>query len=168
MMPESSLSARLHRKARASRWDVSVEVFARALDPIAHGFNNLLTVISGFTELPIAGLETGDPLFDELRQVALAAERGAALTRQLLAFSRLRDAMLQRFVLSRVVQASELTVRRLAGERIAIEFRTDADDAGRVLAEAGQIEQSLVLNACAAMASGGRLSITTSVHSRIG
>ena len=157
-----------HLRERQVRQAQKMEAVGRLAGGIAHDFNNLLTVISGFTELAITGLETDDPLYDELQQVAMAAERGASLTRQLLAFSRRRDTRPEPVVLASVVRQAEPMVRRLAGERVATEVRTAGDDVGTILAEPGEIERilkNLVLNAVDAMPGGGTLTIATSVRS---
>ncbi|MGC4083376.1 MAG: response regulator [Vicinamibacterales bacterium] len=142
-----------------------MEAIGRLAGGVAHDFNNLLTVISGFTDMAISGLAPGDPLRGDLEQVALAGERGAALTRQLLAFSRKQALEPVPFVLGKVVREAESMVRRLVGEDVAIDIRASDADAGTILAEPGQIEQvlmNLVVNARDAMPTGGRLTITTS------
>jgi two-component system NtrC family sensor kinase len=141
-----------------------MEAVGRLAGGVAHDFNNLLTVISGFTEMALAGLAPADPLRRDLEQIALAGERGAALTRQLLAFSRKQTLEPKSFSLGQVVRDAESMVRRLVGEDVTIDFRASADEGGLVMAEPGQIEQvlmNLVVNARDAMPSGGRLSIGT-------
>ncbi len=141
-----------------------MEAVGRLAGGIAHDFNNLLTVISGFTEMAMSGLDASNPLRRDLEQVAIAGERGAALTRQLLAFSRKQTLEPQSFVLSKVVREAESMVRRLVGEDVTLDLRAADNDAGSILAEPGQIEQvlmNLVVNARDAMPTGGRLTIST-------
>ena len=154
-----------HALEQQFRQAQKMEAVGRLAGGVAHDFNNLLTVISGFTEMAIAGLEPNDPLRNDLEQVAIAGDRGAALTRQLLAFSRKQALEPQAFVLSKVVREAESMVRRLVGEDVTIDLRAPDEDAGTILAEPGQIEQvlmNLVVNARDAMPTGGRLTIRTS------
>jgi len=156
-----------HALEQQFRQAQKMEAVGRLAGGVAHDFNNLLTVISGFTEMAMSGLEAGDPLRHDLEQVALAGERGAALTRQLLAFSRKQALEPLPFVLSKVVREAESMVRRLVGEDVSIDLHAPDIDAGTVLAEPGQIEQvlmNLVVNARDAMPTGGRLSIATASH----
>ncbi|HUR35762.1 MAG TPA: response regulator [Vicinamibacterales bacterium] len=156
-----------HALEQQFRQAQKMEAVGRLAGGVAHDFNNLLTVISGFTEMAMLGLEPDDPLLGDLQQVAMAGERGAALTRQLLAFSRKQALEPAPFVLSRVVREAESMVTRLVGEDVAITLRTDEADAGSILAEPGQIEQvlmNLVVNARDAMPTGGRLTITTGIR----
>jgi len=154
-----------HALEQQFRQAQKMEAVGRLAGGVAHDFNNLLTVISGFTEMAMAGLEANDPLRRDLEQVAIAGERGAALTRQLLAFSRKQALEPQSFVLSKVVREAESMVRRLVGEDVTIDLRALDEDDSTVLAEPGQIEQvlmNLVVNARDAMPTGGRLTILTS------
>ncbi len=154
-----------HALEQQFRQAQKMEAVGRLAGGVAHDFNNLLTVISGFTEMAMAGLEANDPLRRDLEQVAIAGDRGAALTRQLLAFSRKQALEPQSFVLSKVVREAESMVRRLVGEDVTIDLRAPDEDASTILAEPGQIEQvlmNLVVNARDAMPTGGRLTIRTS------
>jgi two-component system, cell cycle sensor histidine kinase and response regulator CckA len=151
-----------HALEQQFRQAQKMEAIGRLAGGVAHDFNNLLTVISGFTEMAMAGLEPDDPLLSDLQQVALAGERGAALTRQLLAFSRKQALDPAPFALGRVVRDAESMVRRLVGEDVSIDLITGEIDTGTILAEPGQIEQvlmNLVVNARDAMPTGGCLTI---------
>jgi PAS domain S-box-containing protein len=138
-----------------------LEAIGRLAGGVAHDFNNLLTVISGYTETLLVGRDRADE--PELEQIAIAAERAAALTRQLLAFSR-RQVLQPRVIdPNEVVRGVTPMLNRLIGEDI--ELRTSlADPLDPVLADPSQLEQVLVnltVNARDAMPHGGRLEIRT-------
>jgi len=130
---------------------------------IAHDFNNLLTVISGRSQLGIETLARSHPLHRDLDLIRKTADRAAALTRQLLAFSRKQILQPKVFALNELVAASTSLLQRLIGEDIELTFAA-APDAGRVRADPGQVEQvivNLVVNARDAMPRGGRLTVET-------
>jgi len=140
-----------------------MEALGKLAGGIAHDFNNLLTVISGRS-----GLLLGRPLdsasvrrdVDIIRE---AAERAAALTRQLLAFSRKQVLERKAIDLNAVVIGVEVMVRQLIGEHIAPAVRL-APQLAAVSADRSQMEQiilNLVVNARDAMPDGGQLSIST-------
>ncbi len=140
-----------------------MEAVGRLAGGVAHDFNNILTIILGYLEIVRPSLSEADPRRADLAEVEAAAQRAAALTRQLLAFSRrqvLRPALID---LNAVVRDVEKMLRRLIGEDIKV--TTDlAPGLGTVLADQGQIEQvlmNLVVNARDAMPDGGRLTIAT-------
>lgn len=128
---------------------------------VAHDFNNLLTVISGNSQLALRRLPAEHPQRRNIEQIHHAGQRAAALTHQLLAFS--RKQILQPTVLDLNAVAYNLTpmLRRLIGEHIELSV-TLRPDAGLVKADAGQIEQvimNLCVNARDAMPQGGRLTL---------
>ncbi len=152
---QRALEARL---AEAQR----MEAIGQLAGGIAHDFNNLLTAIRGFAGLVMDSLPAGEAQNrEDLRQIVESADRAAALTQQLLAYSR-------RLVLDPVVvdpaavaRGVAPLLRRLIGEHIAIEL-SDEPDLGRVKVDPGQLEQvivNLAVNARDAMPRGGRLTI---------
>ena len=146
------------------RQSQKMEAVGRLAGGVAHDFNNLLTVIKGYSELMLDQVKTGDPLRDELEEVKKAADRAAALTRQLLAFSRKQVLEPRVLDLNQVVANLEKLLRRLLGEDIHFETQL-AEDLGRVKADPGQTEQvlmNLAVNARDAMPVGGKLTISTS------
>jgi len=141
-----------------------MEAVGRLAGGVAHDFNNLLSVILGYADLSSSLLDPGHPVFEKIAQMRRAAERGAGLTRQLLAFSR-RQVVHPRIVdLNKVVSGSTDMLKRLVGEDVAISFQS-AVDLWMVKVDPGQIEQILMnlsVNARDAMPRGGRILIETS------
>jgi two-component system cell cycle sensor histidine kinase/response regulator CckA len=140
-----------------------LEAVGRLAGGVAHDFNNILTAITGYTDLLLDDFRPNDPRRADLEEIRAAAQRAAALTRQLLAFS--RKQMLQPRVLdlNEAVQALEKMLRRLIGEDVELVFTPQAG-LGAVRADPGQIEQvllNLAVNARDAMPDGGQLTIET-------
>jgi two-component system, cell cycle sensor histidine kinase and response regulator CckA len=130
---------------------------------VAHDFNNLLTVITGYRELMLKGLSPDDGLYLNAQEIRKAGERGAGLTRQLLAFGRKQVVERKPLDVNALILDAERTLRRLIGEEIELTTALDPR-LGRVLADAGEIQQiimNLGLNARDAMPDGGKLAITT-------
>ena len=141
-----------------------MESVGRLAGGVAHDFNNLLTVINGYTQLLLERTGNDDRLHAQLTEIHHAGDRAAALTRQLLAFSR-RQVLETRVVdLNRIVTGMRPMLERLLGE--AIELRVEVDPGGAVVrADPHQLEQvlmNLAVNARDAMPRGGRLLISTS------
>ena len=130
---------------------------------VAHDFNNLLTIISGYGQLILNNLNASDPNRHSAEQIMRAGERAAALTKQLLAFSR-RQVLQPKVVdLNRVVTGLGAMLRRLIGEDVDLRLELDSG-LGRVYADPGQLEQmimNLVINARDAMPRGGTLIVET-------
>ncbi|MCX6624776.1 MAG: ATP-binding protein [Acidobacteria bacterium] len=135
---------------------------------VAHEFNNLLTVINGYSRLLLDRLSPDDPARSDLEGILLAGERAAELTRRLLAFSRKQLLQPRLIDLNRLVSDSRQLLERMAGKNVEVRtaFRIDA---GTVFADPHQLEQvlvSLVLNARDAMPQGGQISIETAAVER--
>jgi PAS domain S-box-containing protein len=129
---------------------------------VAHDFNNLLTVIIGHVGIMLADPRETDSL-ESLEAVQGAAERAAALTKQLLAFSRRQMMRSQTMNLNEVIQNLMGMLKRLIKENIELEF-IPGSSLGTVKADPNEIERvllNLVVNAQDAMPSGGRLTIET-------
>ncbi len=140
-----------------------MEAVGRLAGGVAHDFNNLLTIMLGFSEIVEGRLEGEPQLQEYVGEIGDAAQRAAALTRQLLAFSRRQVLAAQVLDLNAVVANLEKMLRRLIGEDVELKT-VRAPALGRVKADAGQIEQvimNLAVNARDAMPEGGKLSIET-------
>ena len=140
-----------------------MEAVGRLAGGIAHDFNNLLTAIFGSSDLLLEDLTVDDQRRADVEDIKKAAQRAAALTRQLLAFSRKQVLALQVLDLNALIADLEKMLRRLIGEDI--EFRTIlTSDLGAVRADPGQLEQvimNLAVNARDAMPQGGKLTLET-------
>jgi two-component system, cell cycle sensor histidine kinase and response regulator CckA len=140
-----------------------MEAVGRLAGGIAHDFNNLLTIIGGLSALTVPQVPEGSKARRNLEQVVQAAERAAALTQQLLTFSRRQLVEAEVLDPNNVVEGLESMLRRLIGEHILL--RTDlARDVGRIRGNRVQLEQvvlNLALNARDAMPEGGTLTLQT-------
>jgi PAS domain S-box-containing protein len=140
-----------------------MEAVGRLAGGIAHDFNNLLTVIGGEASFALKDVSQPGRLRRSLERVIEAAERAAALTQQLLTFSRRQIAQAEELQLNDVVQKLQALLRPLIGEHIAVRTLL-ADDLGMVRGNRVQLEQvvmNLALNARDAMPDGGTLTIQT-------
>jgi PAS domain S-box-containing protein len=139
------------------------ESLGRLAGGVAHDFNNLLTVMRGYTALLLDQLLPTHPLRQHVASIDVAAEQGANLTRQLLAFSRPQVVRPQRVDLRHAVAHTEPMLRRLVREDIEVLVDTWAA-ALPVRIDTAQLHQVLVnlaANASDAMPQGGRLRIST-------
>jgi CheY-like chemotaxis protein len=140
-----------------------MEAVGKLAGGVAHDFNNLLSVITGYTELLLNKLDGKNPVRRELEEIHRAGERAAALTGQLLAFSRRQVLQPKLLQLPEVVENIGKMLRRLIGEDI--EFVIEASpDPWTVRVDPSQVEQilmNLVVNARDAMPRGGKLVIST-------
>jgi PAS domain S-box-containing protein len=141
-----------------------MEAVGRLAGGVAHDFNNMLNVITGYSELALRKIAADAPERRHLEEILKAADRAAGLTRQLLAFS--RKQVLRPLVLNLNAVASEVQkmLTRVIGEDIALVTEL-SPDLGNVLADRGQIEQvlmNLAVNARDAMPDGGTLTLRTS------
>ncbi len=140
-----------------------METVGRLAGGIAHEFNNLLTVIGGYSDLLLKGFRPDDPSREAVQEIAGAAARAATLTRQLLAFGR-KQVLRPRVVdVNGVVSGMRPILERLLGGHVEVDIRLQAA-LGRVSVDRGQLEQvvmNLAVNARDAMPRGGRLTFET-------
>jgi len=156
-------SRALHDREEQLRQSQKMEAIGRLAGGVAHDFNNLLTAIIGYTDMIGERADVDPSTSREVREIRRAADRGAALTRQLLAFSR------KQFLNPTVININESVagllhmLPRLIGDHIQTDARLGTG-LGFVKADASQIEQvivNLVLNARDAMPTGGDVTIET-------
>ncbi|MEO7908365.1 MAG: PAS domain S-box protein [Roseiflexaceae bacterium] len=140
-----------------------MEAIGQLAGGIAHDFNNLLTVILGNAELLLDPDTPADTLHEHAEQIHDTAKRAAALTSQLLAFSRKQLLVPCRLNINTVINEMRQLLHQLIGENIELVTRL-ACDGGSVYADPCQVEQvimNLVVNARDAMPYGGTLAIQT-------
>jgi PAS domain S-box-containing protein len=143
------------------RQSQKLEAIGRLAGGVAHDFNNILMSIMGAADLLLMQLTGDNPARDEASEIKQSVERGAGLTRQLLAFSRRQKTQPRRFALDDVVCGMDTMLRRLIGPEIEFEIIRGAEPT-TVMADSGQLEQvvlNLVINARDAMPDGGRLTV---------
>jgi PAS domain S-box-containing protein len=146
------------------RQSQKMEAIGQLAGGIAHDFNNMLTAISGYAELLAYSFDEGDPRADDVDQVRKAAAHAAALTRQLLTFSRKQVLLPQRLDVNDVVRDLEPMLARTIGAEV--ELKTSLED-GLAFVETdpdqlAQIVLNMAINARDAMPNGGLLTISTS------
>ena len=155
--------AALRRSEDHLRQAQKMEGIGRLAGGIAHDFNNLLTAIQGHAQFLLEDLPADSTPHADAEEIKRAADRAAALTRQLLAFSRKQVLQPQLLDMNLVIRDMQKLLRRVIREDIELITSLD-DDVWPVLADAGQMEQivmNLAVNARDAMPGGGTLTIRT-------
>ncbi len=140
-----------------------LEAVGKLSGGVAHDFNNILGVIIGYSEALQQMMPADDPMREAVDEIEKAGRRAAALTQQLLAFSRKQVLEPKVLDLNSIVADVEKMLRRLIGEDLELEI-VPASALGRVKADRGQIEQvilNLAVNARDAMPHGGKLKVET-------
>jgi signal transduction histidine kinase len=140
-----------------------MEAVGRLAGGIAHDFNNLLTIILGYSEMLMTRDDMPEQVLQDTNEIVKAARSAAALTRQLLAFSRRSMLEPRDISLNDVVGQVHSLLERLIGEDITMRIRL-AHDLKPVRADPGHLEQvvmNLAVNARDAMPAGGQLTIET-------
>ncbi len=140
-----------------------MEAVGRLAGGVAHDFNNMLTIVDGYSQLGLDRLDSNDPLHGYFEEIHNASRRATALTRRLLTFSRRQVLQPQRVDLNALIAELQGMLRRLIGEDI--ELKTNLQPGvGTVRVDPAQIEQvimNLAVNARDAMPRGGKLIIET-------
>ncbi len=145
------------------RHSQKMEAIGQLAGGVAHDFNNLLTVITGHAELSLMQFPISGPQRDSLLQIAMAGERAAQLTRQLLTFSRRQLFQPAPVGINAIIEEIVKMLRRMVGENVTIQMEL-APTLPCIQADAGMIEQvlmNLVVNARDAMPGGGQIIIKT-------
>ncbi|HCD06186.1 MULTISPECIES: PAS domain-containing sensor histidine kinase [unclassified Methylophaga] len=140
-----------------------MEAIGQLTGGIAHDFNNLLTVITGNSDLLIDELNDKPSLQPLVRLISSAAERGAGLTRNLLAFARRQPLSPEAVNINMLIRNMEALLRSSLGQKYQLELSLSSD-LWPVMIDPVQLESSLLnltLNARDAMADGGTLTIST-------
>ena len=140
-----------------------LDAIGRLAGGVAHDFNNILGVILGHCELLSPKVSHQESLQRHVDGINRSAQRAAALTRQLLAFSRKQVLQPRIIQLNEVIQRAVEMLHRLLGENIELKLHLDAD-LGAVNGDPTQLEQviiNLAVNARDAMPKGGALGIST-------
>jgi PAS domain S-box-containing protein len=153
-----------HRRTEQElRQVLKMEAVGQLAAGISHDFNNLLCIINGYSEVLLDNQEIAETARNQLQQIREAGQRAAALTHQLLAFSRKQVLQPKVFSLNLVLRDHEQALLRLIGE--VIEVRTELDPhLEAIKADPNQIEQvilNLCVNARDAMPEGGRITLET-------
>jgi len=152
--------SRLEQQFRQAQ---KMDAVGRLAGGVAHDFNNLLTVITGYAELLLAGGAPEGSQRDALKEIQRAAERGGALTHQLLAFSRGQPFTARTVQLNTLLVHMEKMLSRLIGEDVEL-ITVAAAEPATIRTDPGQLEQvvmNVVVNARDAMPGGGKLIIET-------
>lgn len=155
--------AALRQSEEQLRQAQKLEAVGRLAAGVAHDFNNILTAITGHSELLMRAMGTDDARRKHGEQIEKAAYMAAALTRQLLTFSRKQVIEPRTLNLNEIILNIQKMLSRLVGENIELHTKADPNT-GAIKADPNQIEQvimNLAVNARDAMPGCGKLSIST-------
>jgi two-component system cell cycle sensor histidine kinase/response regulator CckA len=153
---QRTLESQVNQRAR-------MESVGQLAGGIAHDFNNVLNAIILAADFLLSSHKPTDPSFQDIMQIKQNANRAASLVRQLLAFSRRQTLRLQVLDLGEVLSELTILLRRLIGEKVALEVK-HGRDLWPVKADISQFEQvivNLAVNARDAMPDGGKLTVRT-------
>jgi len=140
-----------------------VEFVGRLASGVAHDYNNMLSVITGYTELALDSMGPSEPLYEDLTEVLNAAKRSTEITQQLLAFARRQTITPKVLNINDVVENMLKMLGRLIGEDINLEWLPD-HELWNVKIDPSQVEQilaNLCVNARDAIEGVGKVSIET-------
>lgn len=140
-----------------------MESVGRLAGGVAHDFNNILSVITGYSELSLIDLDEDHPIYENIKTIMESGQRAARLTQQLLAFSRKQVTRKEKLNVRDEIELILKMIKRLLGEDIAIHVLHESEDLC-IMADRSQMEQiilNLSINARDAMPKGGSLTIET-------
>ena len=140
-----------------------MEAFGQLAGGVAHDFNNILSVIMGYSNLLMEEEDLKADVQDQLKQIYSAGERAANLTRQLLTFSRKKEMQVSALDLNEIIANMTKMLGRIIGEDVKLQCDF-ASNLPSIQADEGMMEQvlmNLAVNARDAMSKGGRLIIST-------
>ena len=140
-----------------------MEAVGQLAGGVAHDFNNLLTTIQGYAQLLASRLPEEYRELPGLKEIVMASERAAALTRQLLTFSRRDTATSGPLDVNSTITETMKLVSRMLGDKVTVEFDLD-EGMDTIVGDAQQVNQlvmNLAINARDAMPEGGTITITT-------
>jgi len=146
-----------------------LEAVGQLAGGVAHDFNNLLTAINGYCELLELRMRANDPLREWVAEIRKAGSQAAALTSQLLAFSRKQRLQIQAVDLSALIDDVSQLLRRTLGERVRLDIDVPPNETQYILADPNQVKQvivNLAVNARDAMDGQGTLKIRSSRSQR--
>ena len=145
------------------RQSQKMEAIGQLAGGVAHDFNNMLSLIIGYTDVLLQNVSESDPLRPDIVEIRRAGERASALTAQLLAFSRKQILRMQPLDLNALFRGTREMLGRLLGETVELTFEF-GENLSMVTGDPGQLEQilmNLAVNARDAMPKGGRLTVQT-------
>lgn len=154
---------KLERTEDLLRQAQKMEAIGRLAGGVAHDFNNILTVITGYSSILLARIPAGDPLRDYVQEIDQAGASAASLTHELLAFSRKKVLQPEILNVNSIVERQVKMLKRLIGENIVLTTKL-APNLYSILFDPGKMEQiflNLAVNARDAMPNGGNLTIET-------
>ena len=140
-----------------------LESIGRLAGGIAHDFNNMLTAINGYSDLTLRKMKMNDPFRGFIEEIRKSGERSAALTHQLLAFSRRQILQPKVLNINEIIADTTIMLQRLIGEDVRL-IEKFSSDIGQIKADPGQMTQvimNLAVNSRDAMPKGGSLTIET-------
>jgi PAS domain S-box-containing protein len=159
----------IRKNAERMRQVQKFEAIGRMAGGLAHHLNNLMTVVTGYSELLLTRVPEADSRHGEIMKIRAAGERAAELTRQLLAFSRLQVLRPREMDLNLFISDLSTTLRHLAGPSVHFTF-IPGNDVGTIQVDPDHLRRTmthLVTNAHDAMPGGGEIRIITAAVEQV-
>ena len=142
---------------------LKMESVGRLAGGVAHDFNNMLSVILGYTEIVLDKIDSSDPIHDDLQQIFDAAKRSAEITQQLLAFARKQTIAPRKLNLNETLEGMLRMLRRLIGEDVNLVWspKTELKEIWLDPSQLNQILANLCINSRDAITGVGKITIET-------